>query len=435
MLLRHRVLVPLALLATLLTSTGVHAQPLADKLPGDALIYVAWRGADHLGPAYDQSHLKAVLDASNIPQLVNEFLPRAMKMLGDKQPEAAEVANLISAIGPNLWRHPTAFYFGGLDMQGGPPMPRVALVCDAGTDAPKLLDAINAILARAPQAPVQARINGTLVVVSIGKSDIGLPAASLAQLAAFKEAFATGIKDPAIAAYIDVEGLQKLVDTALAQAPPPVQQQWAKIRDVAGLASLKRVVASSGFDGKDWATEVFVAAPAPRTGLIASLFNPTPLSPDALRNVPREATFVAGGRANLAAAVNAIRGIVGMVGPREQEQFDRGLQQAGQAVGFDIQKDLLAAFGTDWVLYAAPQAGGNGVLGMVLVNKLADPANAEQSLTKLEQFANRQIPKGPNEPKVSFRTTKVGDTTIHYLAIPLIAPSWAVKDGNLYVAL
>jgi hypothetical protein len=36
---------------------------------------------------------------------------------------------------------------------------------------------------------------------------------------------------------------------------------------------------------------------------------------------------------------------------------------------------------------------------------------------------------------VSIEQTKIGETTVHYLAVPIVAPCWAIKDGKLYAAL
>jgi prepilin-type processing-associated H-X9-DG protein len=36
---------------------------------------------------------------------------------------------------------------------------------------------------------------------------------------------------------------------------------------------------------------------------------------------------------------------------------------------------------------------------------------------------------------MAFTTTKQGGLTIHYFAVPFVAPSWAIKDGNLYLGL
>ena len=67
-----------SLFVVTLVAVGPRAagQPLADHVPQDALVYVGWAGAEHLGPGFDQSNLKAFLDASNIRELINESLPR-----------------------------------------------------------------------------------------------------------------------------------------------------------------------------------------------------------------------------------------------------------------------------------------------------------------------------------------------------------------------
>jgi len=57
------------------------AQALADRVPSDALLYVAWAGADKLAPAYAQSHLKGVLDSSNLPELFSELGPRIVRRI------------------------------------------------------------------------------------------------------------------------------------------------------------------------------------------------------------------------------------------------------------------------------------------------------------------------------------------------------------------
>jgi prepilin-type processing-associated H-X9-DG protein len=36
---------------------------------------------------------------------------------------------------------------------------------------------------------------------------------------------------------------------------------------------------------------------------------------------------------------------------------------------------------------------------------------------------------------LGFRETTVGGLTVHYLAVPIVSPAWAVKDGNLYMSL
>ena len=57
----------------------VWAQPLADRVPGDAVAYIGWCGSEGIPASYDSTHLKAIIDNSKIDELFTEFLPR----LGD----------------------------------------------------------------------------------------------------------------------------------------------------------------------------------------------------------------------------------------------------------------------------------------------------------------------------------------------------------------
>src|SRR5436190_18805422 len=112
----NRVLLPFLFVAVLALPS--RAQPLADRIPQDAILYVGWAGADSPGPGYANSHLKAVVDASNIPQLLDEALPRLLDQVvkrngGDK--DSAEAMALFRAIAGPMWRHPSALYFVGID--------------------------------------------------------------------------------------------------------------------------------------------------------------------------------------------------------------------------------------------------------------------------------------------------------------------------------
>ena len=75
-LMRPIVTAALATLPMLLSAARTDAQALADQVRGDAIGYVGWAGADALGPRYDKSHLKAVLEASSMPQFLDDFVPR-----------------------------------------------------------------------------------------------------------------------------------------------------------------------------------------------------------------------------------------------------------------------------------------------------------------------------------------------------------------------
>jgi prepilin-type processing-associated H-X9-DG protein len=78
------------------------------------------------------------------------------------------------------------------------------------------------------------------------------------------------------------------------------------------------------------------------------------------------------------------------------------------------------------------------VLGTTLVNRLDDAPKVEASLNQFAAGFNNAVRNQIRDEDVTveIRQQKLADgTMMHYLAVPIITPSWAVKNGNLYVAL
>ena len=427
------------------------AQPLADRLPSDALIYIAARGADAAGPGYEGSHLKAVLDSTDFSELVNDFLPLAMKRIGQEDAEAGQVIGIVSAIAKPLWKHPHAIYVGALSLKDKAPMPAVALLCEAGADGPQLLKTLKDLVAQAQDAPmpIKVREEKGLVILTLGVMSAEFDAMisgaadgggkSLANDTAFKDAATQVVKDPSVAFYFNVEKILanagKLIDQL---GDPQAKEMFPKIRDGLGLGGLKQIMVAGGFDGKDWMEAGFVAAPAPRTGLL-KLGDGKPLSMELLKLIPKTSTQMAAGRFSFSGLIAAIRDGAAQFDPSARDHVDGALNQASQMVGVDIQREVLGALGDEWAAYTDPAMGGYGLAGSVLVNRLADGAKAEQSFTKVEQFINQMaagaLQQAPEKITIAFQTRKVGDLTLHYLAIPLVTPTWCIRDGNLYIAL
>jgi prepilin-type processing-associated H-X9-DG protein len=442
----------LALVALLLIPAWCLAEapsgpPLVDRVPGDALIYVGWVGSQSMGPAYGESNLKAVLDASAFPQLFSNFLPQLIQKAGQADPKVGEAMHLVLTVGGPLWRHPSAFYFGGVNFAGGPPLPRIALLCDAGTEADGLLANLNDLIIKAPPdaPPFVARKYGSLVVVSIGTATsvdgafANPPANSLAKAATFTAALGQVRHDANTAAvtYVDVQGLVKLGDEAVRNAnDPKATEQWPKIRDALGLTQFHQAVSSAGFDGKDWIRQAFVGTTGGNKGL-AGFFSAGPLSADLLSVVPQSADRVVAGQFDLGALVREIRSGIGQFDPNLGDNFDSAITRINTFLGLDIQKDLLDQLGNEWVMYSSRDVGGSGLLGTVIVNKLKNAEKTDAALTQVAQHANDAIARQMrgSEMKVEFRQTTAGDLTIHYLAVPFVAPGWAIKDGNLYLGL
>lgn len=445
-----RVVTPAAAVVVALLATAAVAQPLADRVPDDAMVYVGWRGSETMGDAYQQSHLKAVVDASDWRQFFDEFLPAVMDKVGQKDADAAEVMRVVSAIASPVWRHESAFYFGGLiaGQRNGPPSPKLAVLVRAGNDAPALVKEINDALHRAGRTPfpISVAAYGDLVAVTTGswpgfEALLGAQNQAPAALALkanpkFVAAMSQVHKDPVAAVYVDAEAIVRMVDGfAALGAPPPQQHVWRNVRQIIGLGSVRQIAFTGGFDGKDWVTEGFVGAPAPRQGLLA-LMDGEPVSEEALKLIPQDVTLASVCRLDFAKAIARARTSVNAVDAEWGQTVDQVVAMGNQWAGIDIERDLFASLGEEWAAYASPVVGGNGFLGMAFVNRPRDSQKLEASLGILEKRVTDLIQQQTHgEPTVAFKTRKVDDLTLHYLAIPFVTPTYAIADGKLYVGL
>jgi prepilin-type processing-associated H-X9-DG protein len=425
-------------------SVPARAQALADRIPQDAVADVGWSGSESMGPGYAGSHLKAVIEASNLAQLASESFPRLLERIGKDDEDAARVTSMILAIGGPMWRHPSALYFGGVDVTNPDfPMPKLALLCDAGKEGKQLVADLDKLITSQgqPPFPYRAEEQDGLVVVVFGNVEISAkkkPVVPLSQRKEFKAALAEVGKDPVAVAYVDVEGGVEQIDQVIANfAPAEAKQKWPAIREATGIATLKRLIWTGAFDEKEWASQAFVEAPEPRAGLVKALLDSPPLSDATLKAIPRTATMASAGHFDFGGLLGTIREMVKKIDAGAGADFEQGLDEIKQAIGMDLQADILNTLGDEWAFYSDPGVGGTGILGMTLVNHLKDAEKADKAFSQLEQLLNGMMKEGTAGEKITiaFNTSKQGDLTIHYLAVPFVAPSWAIKDGNFYVGL
>ncbi|MGD0462682.1 MAG: DUF3352 domain-containing protein [Tepidisphaeraceae bacterium] len=410
------------------------AQALADRVPGDAEIYAGWSGTDSIGPGYDQSHLKAILDASQLGEFVRNSIPQLINAIGEKDAESAQQVRQVLDILVPLAVHPSAFYFGGL--VPGAPLPKVALICDAGADAQKIVAQVNQLLQQAQGNPFTCRAIGTLVVLS-DFTFADQTENPLSKNQDFQAAMGNLGKDPAAAFYVNAAALTNTINDAVQiYGPPRARQIWSQARNALGLAGLKTIAGTAGLDGKNWAVKVDVLAPAPRHGLLA-MGDAEPLAPELLKLIPASSTIAGAFSFDLDAMFTRIDRLIQQFAPENAGQVQQALGQVNRILGFDIQKDFLAAMGPQWGYYVDPETVGDGILGTTIVNRPRNPEQLQTSLTTLETMANAMMQQQlqGQDPKmtVEFRQTTIEGATIHFLAIPVLSPSWAIKDGTLYI--
>lgn len=438
---------PSILIAALVLAfvSAASAQPLADRVPANALFYFGWRGVDDPGPGYSDSHWKAILDQSNIPMVFEQTLPQVMRVIGQKDREAAEAFEVLAVLVPPTFHKPTAFFFSGMNLNNpGGPIGKLAAVCQAGADAEAMVGTINQLLAKVPDREVPVRVfqSGDCVVVALGFPDddpvVVEPGASIKSSREFTNALSQVHPDPFVVAYVDVERtlleVNKLIDMVPNQQP---REMWPKIRDAMGLQGIKRIVSTAGFESRDWVTHSFVEAPEPRAGLM-SLADVSPVDDAVLKIVPQDSAMMFAATFDAAKLVETIRTVAGNIDPQALQAVDQGLGAASLFIGKNLQKDVLEPLGEQWVAYASPTVGGAGLGGLIVANRLDDPAKAQQGLTMTSFAVNSALQlamKDEKDVKLYGRATKVGDQTIYYLGTPIITPSWSVSGNYLYATL
>ncbi|CAN5476052.1 hypothetical protein BH09PLA1_BH09PLA1_10950 [soil metagenome] len=425
------------------------APPMSDQVPDDAIIYFGWSGAEAFAaaPEYQQSHLKALLDNSNMRQVAQELIPKLLaKAAQQGGEEAATAVDTFKLVGGTLWNYPSAAYFT-VEMGNGNPMPHGAIFSRAGKDAltiQKRMDELLAQLNAPPEARVMTFVVDDIVGVSVGYEDAAMALAGPSKAKPisgnhnFKSALAKlGGGDATSVAYIDFEAAIKLVDAGIRMhGEPDVQEKWPAIREATGIGGLRRVAMLSGFDGKGWSHRIFVDAPRPRKGLLA-IADPSPLPDELIKMIPVSATSAMAGGFDIARAIAEINTILGDVDPNVQEKFNQVLGAAQMYTGVNLESDLFASLGEHWAIYEDPTIAGSGFLGMVGVNKLRDPAKAQRSLNGLSAAITNTLAGLLRKQKVevAIRTVASGDITVSYIAVPFVSPSWTIKDGYLYFAL
>lgn len=432
-------------LASLLPSFA-RAQALADRVPAEALAYVGWAGADAVNAASKDTRLAAVLAESKVHELFGRYLDEVESKIVAGDANAREPLRLMRALGTPAWRSPTALYVA--PPAGDRPFPRVAILTTAGGEAQRLADQINSIVSRQPKAPVPiaATAAGDLLIFTVGFDDAAGAITHTSALAA-DAGFAAAAKkvgaSPAIVWYGNLEAVAGFAERTLAAKDADEGRKVSAFLDASGLRGAKRYVSASGFDGKDWATQTFIDAPAPRTGLLASAAGPADAT--LLKAVPADATFFTSARVDLAQGVRDIQAALGKTDPELQKNFNMVLGAAHQAAGTSVLLNILDPLGADWVAYSSPTVGSSGVLGLVLVNKPDDAAKlkkalvtASVNLTNWGDIAAQAGQRGkPDAQRMSVHgaMTKSGDVEVYYLATPFVAPAWSIQDGRLFLGL
>jgi len=431
----------LAALASVFLPASARAQtapPLADRVPGSALLYIGWQGADACGPLMNGTHLQSLLASSTIEDVFSTFAPQLIDRLTRNDNENRQTAHEMLTIAGIAWHHPGVLFVGGIGMSDQTPRIKIAYVCQAGSDGAALTQSAQAVLAQMPSPPGPVRVFAdgdlTCICCGYGQNDPVLvpvgAAGALAVSESFKAAMAALDVKPVLATYLDF-GATVAAVAALPTVDDDARQKIDKIMAASGLSGFKTLSCASGFDGADWKSESFAAAPAPRSGIMN--VDATPVSDDLLRQVPRDAAVVAASRFDLAATVTGIRDALQQVNPDAAQMMNMGLGAVQLATAVKPIEDVMAPLGPDWALYSSAESPMN----LVIVNKLRDPATAKAKLPMFQIALTNLATAGLHQQHMMLQTGTMseGDSTIYYFDVPFVSPAWTIKDNFLYLGL
>ena len=431
-----------------------HGQPLIERVPDDAVFYFGWAGTEAVADDYAQSTFKEVVDLIE-PQKIEQAWRNALPMIRHAIDDPSfndhyrHASGMLEASCAGAFAvYVTMPRLGpGQDFDEQPP--GLALLWQpVDPEAREALLAGLKFYTDLSPAPSELVVDGPVVALLVaGPTPPPSPAAdplavaaagSLAEAPAFAQAWSNLQQTGPLALYLDIPALTRFTRTATAQNIRDTQdlQTINAVLDAINFEGLGVGLFTSGYDGRNWRTEAFLAAAAPRTG-IASVFEAPALDADALAIAPRTASWSAVTSFDLGKVMDVVRAAVTAAGPEASDPFEQALAQVSGMVGIDVEQQLLRGLGTTWALYLDPDTAGDGYTGLTLVNPLADPDGVERGLRAAQMFGNLGAMQALSETpvKIQVYTNNVEGLDIHTLGTPLISPSWAVVEGNLVVGM
>lgn len=426
--------------ALFLAAATAHAAPLDNIVPGDALLYIGWQGADALAPQYAGSNLEGFLKASTLPAFFSTTLPQILARRSGNADAATLQFQIVKTLLTPYWKHPAALYIAPIDFDKNPTDPafRMALFCDAGPDAKRLVAALTNIVESTPAGPHKPSLasNDSLVVLAFGMDAAPLlqSSAPIAKNPQFAKAPApqpsAPASPPALAAYADVRAAIANIDHGLKNdptVPPNLPPQFHAILDTLGLSSVTQCGYTATFTSKAWTQETFIGIDGPRTGLLR-LAAPDPFNPAVLAAIPQKAVDAMITTLDLHTLYTDLRTALPRIDPAAPAAFDRALQQFHDATTLDLDKDLLAPMGNLLVVYRAPLIDGISQPPVLLL-QLKDRATFAATLRTLEARIQGLLP-----PQITLEKTSTAAGQVTQIHLPQGTIAYALSQDAFLVS-
>lgn len=431
-----------ALCAAAMMPLTATAQPLADHVPADAIVYVGWAGGDKVEAAYEDSHLADVAEAYNLDKVADKYLAPVRDFLAADHQQWGEHAELSLKIADALRRYPTGFYFGGLSRDAfGHLQPVICFVSQVGKDnAEQVTSRINAYSQLVDFDEIALHIDDS--GDGILRITLGVPTKteqSLADHAGFKNALKQTHQDSLLWVYVSIDDAVKLGES-IGKEVPEIEKRfaddWKKAKENSGLDGVHRVMVTVGFDGKDWLTAAFVDAPSPRRGFVEQV-QLNALDDAALAAVPAGES-VSAIQVKPESVAHMLRNILESTDPRTADLVDQHLNVFTQLTGGHLDQNIIESLSDQWFVY---RDGGaeSPLVPVAVVSKLDDPAKFVGSMQLAIPSMNQIIQQRLDEMGTAWLMPQIvqetrGDVVLWKTNLPAPLPAIAAGRGHVAFA-
>ena len=241
---------------------------------------------------------------------------------------------------------------------------------------------------------------------------------------------------PTSRSFVDVERL-------IQQSGTGMGMEFSMALNLMGLAHLEGFVSESGLEGAGFVQRSSLGAG--EDVALFGLLGGAPLVAEDFALVPGDATLAFGARVAPGEVLERFWKLLDGAMPGASDRARRGMYaEVSDAVGVDVEKELVQNLGDRVLLWSAPEHGGaldyNGLtLAVSLENEAAFAAAFDKVMAKIEEATARG--RQDRRPRRDFYLEKlpVGDEHLWFFnpigLESIISPSFCVADGHLMVSV
>jgi len=430
----QRLLVLVSLAVASLSASTASGQAFADRAPANVIMFAGWAGTtDHLD--YRNSYLQVLSRNSDLPARLETAALGLVPLLQTWDPKAQEHMRLALTLGARVWQKPCGLWV----LPSRPGVWQTVFVCEAGNDAALItqeMEPLVQLLSVRGWSPNLTRNGGTLMLTLNLPNGVAPLAPNRERSLAAQPNFrhlVQFLRCNGGLVYVNVPAAMNQLISDVQTTDPAQAARLREFFNASGLGSVRQAGISLLHEALCWNVDMYADAPGARSGLVA-LMAPRPVQKTTLALVPLEATWFSARTLDLRAMLSEGRRLRAVLQPRANDPI-RTLFREASAGGADLETSLLEGLGDQWVVYTDPTIVGDDGLGFVLINPLRNEQQMKRALAQAAQALNARWAQEPDSI-LRIETVDEAGMQIHTLPLPSLgSPSWAVHNGQLFVAL